>query len=167
MADELNVEFEKGDWDNGIKGCYAYNDGSYSKFYYGTGGDTFTLNTELTLPMYRPHGYDCSTNCVPHSETACKAVADHLNLTFKRGNWGTKGCYAYYKGEYAGNIYYSTGGTLAQNEADVGGSSYRPFGVDCNYDCIPYSATACLEAGKRLNLTLSIGSYGTHTAVKI
>ena len=37
-------------------------------------------------------------------------------------------------------------------------SQYRPLGFDCNFDCSPYSETACLEVAKKLKRKLKKGN---------
>ena len=45
-----------------FKGCYAYKNGIYDgRVYYGTGGTTEQMKTNIEDPRYRPDGYDCST----------------------------------------------------------------------------------------------------------
>ena len=45
-----------------IKGCYAYESGTYANMaYYGVGGSEEEMKVKLTSPKYRPLGYDCST----------------------------------------------------------------------------------------------------------
>ena len=47
--------------DYSIKGCYAYNDGTYDGIaYYGTGGTKAQMKNSLEDPKYRPDGHDCS-----------------------------------------------------------------------------------------------------------
>ena len=44
-------------------GCYAYKSGTYENtMWYGTGATEEQMKTELTLPKYRPPGYDCKGN---------------------------------------------------------------------------------------------------------
>ena len=53
------------------------------------------------------------------------------------GDFGTKGCYAYETGTYAGMAYYGTGGTDEQAKAQFAAhlyekyTIYRPMGYDC------------------------------------
>ena len=48
------------------------------------------------------------------------------------GDWETKGCFAYEEGEYAGTIYYGTGGSELDLKENPVSPKYRPFGHDCN-----------------------------------
>ena len=159
LANRLNVSFYTSDYST--KGCYAYDISRYPGFYYGTGGNAETVKSKFksSSSAYRPHGFDCSSNCVPYSETACKAAADELGLAFARGNYKwTQGCYSYLQGSNAGKVFYGVGGTSEQNKKDTKLSQYRPHGFDCNFDCSPYSETACLEVAKKLNRKLKKGN---------
>lgn len=74
----------------------------------------------------------------PYTKKACADVAHYLGLkhggkgSFFAGDWSTKGCYAYLSGEYAGMVFYSTGGTMDEMKTSLGGTKYRPVGYDCN-----------------------------------
>ena len=48
------------------------------------------------------------------------------------GHWETKGCYAYEEGEYAGMIYYGTGGSELDMKETPVSQKYRPSGYDCD-----------------------------------
>merc|ERR1719242_2319919 len=74
--------------------------------------------------------------CAPYSQEACELAAVRNGLS-KGGNgyafagdYGTKGCYTYSSGSYKGIVFYGTGGSSAQNKADVSGGKYRPQGSD-------------------------------------
>lgn len=42
------------------KGCYAYSSGVFeNSAFYGTGGTTEQMQTDLVSPKFRPKGYDC------------------------------------------------------------------------------------------------------------
>ena len=44
------------------KGCYSYESGRFEGMaFYGSGGTDEEMQTELTLPKYRPQGYDCAS----------------------------------------------------------------------------------------------------------
>ena len=47
------------------KGCYAYSSAGNAKYsnvaFYGTGGTQEDMKKALTLPKYRPIGYDCDS----------------------------------------------------------------------------------------------------------
>ena len=123
----LNLPFSSGNYKT--KGCYAYNDGSYNGIYFGTGGDPDERPddrmTDPDSPKYRPVG----------SKKACEAAAKRAKLTFKEGNWPNEpfGCYAYNNGEYSEKMYYRTGGSHKQNQADPGSGILRP----CPWICVP------------------------------
>ena len=47
--------------DNSVEGCYAYESGVYANtVFYGTDGTKDEMKETLTLPEYRPKGYDCA-----------------------------------------------------------------------------------------------------------
>ena len=72
------------------------------------------------------------TDCVPYSEEACRDIGKKTGLVFGSGSYGTKGCYVYKDGRYQQNIWYGTGGTDAQNTADIDEACCeRPSGFDC------------------------------------
>ena len=48
------------------------------------------------------------------------------------GDYTTKGCYAYTSGQFAGLVYYGTGGTEEQIKTSLEAPKYRPNGYDCN-----------------------------------
>ena len=75
----------------------------------------------------------------------CRAVAVTLGLTYvDRGNYGTKGCYAYddTSASYAGKVYYGTYGTVQKGQSSLAAPKYRPCPVAkaaamqpaCRYD---------------------------------
>jgi len=78
------------------------------------------------------------TFCEKYSQKACE-VAIKLKGLAKggktwnfAGNYGTKGCYAYSHGRYAGHAYYGTGGTESQMATmDIKSNQFRPDGYDC------------------------------------
>ena len=75
-------------------------------------------------------------NCIPYSQDACKAAAESdSKLNWKSaGNYGTKGCYAYYPNHpsYANNVYYSVASYGDMKKTLEGSSSiFRPHGHDC------------------------------------
>ncbi len=49
-----------------------------------------------------------------------------------KGDFVTKGCYAYESGKYAGRIYYGTGGTKEEMSKLLIAPQYRPKGYDCS-----------------------------------
>ena len=62
-----------------------------------------------------------------HSESACKAIQKYYGKTYGgpltwggTGNYNTKGCYYYENGDYAGKVYYGTGGVLWTQNANTG-----------------------------------------------
>ena len=79
------------------------------------------------------------SGCEPYSEAACEAAAKKLGYAkgstaypFK-SEYHTKGCYAYDRGDFAGQVYYGTGGTKAQmKEIPKKEDQYRPQGYDCS-----------------------------------
>jgi len=124
----------------GTKGCYAYETGNYAGVaFYGTGGSEDNMKVELNDPQYRPVGHDCV--CVPYSEEACAAAVDNLDLQKGYGTydfadiWGTKGCYAYETGSYAGVAFYGGGGSEEEKKENLSSPKYRPEGHDCIPDC--------------------------------
>ena len=88
--------------------------------------------------------------CVPYSEEACAAAVDNLDLQKGYGTydfadiWGTKGCYAYETGSYAGVAFYGGGGSEEEKKENLSSPKYRPEG----HDCIP--------GQKQLNSFISI-----------
>ena len=49
------------------------------------------------------------------------------------GNWGTKGCYGYIKGEFAGHYFFGTGGTETQMSAPVPNAE-ETIRAECNFN---------------------------------
>ena len=79
-------------------------------------------------------------SCKPYSERACRDAATALGLqlgsagfSFKGSYGDQKGCYAYSSGEFAGQAYYSTGGTVEDIQKALPVGMYRP----ANHDCSP------------------------------
>jgi hypothetical protein len=117
------------------KGCYAYASGPYAgHVYWGTFGLGWQQQQTPDLPKYRPV-FGCG--CVPYSKEACIAAAVSEGLSLGgggydfEGNYGTKGCYSYSSGTYAGKAYYGTGGTTAETSATVASPKYRPADFAC------------------------------------
>ena len=73
------------------------------------------------------------SDCVPYSESACKAAAENLKLKFTVGDYTIKGCYMYNNGKYPGDIWYGTGGSEKQIRVLPFASKNieRPIGFDC------------------------------------
>ena len=75
--------------------------------------------------------------CIPYSKEACEAAANSLGLEKGYGNYnfagsyGTKGCYAYETGNYAGVAFYGTGGSEDNMKVELNDPQYRPVGHDC------------------------------------
>ena len=75
--------------------------------------------------------------CDPYSIEACKLSVDNLGLQKGTenygfsGDYGTKGCYAYKSGGYAGVAFYGTGGSEAEMKTQLS-SAYRPDGYNCS-----------------------------------
>ena len=74
---------------------------------------------------------NADSTCLTPKE--CGATASALGLQLSgngyafAGNYGTKGCYAYSSGGYAGMAFFGTGGTEAQMATALTGSKYRPL----------------------------------------
>ena len=152
-ADQLGMHVESSSKYH-TKGCYSYASGEYSyRIYYGTGGSTEQVRANLTLPKYRPPGFDCKY-CVPYSLEACKDAGKTWDLIgpTTSSTYVTKGCYAYKSGSYAGKLYYGTGGSPDEIQTDLTLPKYRPSGFDCYPICIPFSLEACIVAGKNRGL---------------
>ena len=86
--------------------------------------------------------------CVPYSAQACINAAQRLGLTISSisatgynfaGDYGTKGCYSYHKGDDKGVVYYGTNGENEEpptppeikSSLDHTDDQYRPQGFDC------------------------------------
>ena len=76
-----------------------------------------------------------STGCEPYSEQACLEAVKNLPnpvQSLQKGDFATKGCYYYKEGQYSGEAYWGTGGTLAQRKNHpVKPGQFRPKGYDC------------------------------------
>ena len=77
--------------------------------------------------------------CEPYSKEACRASVTSLGLSEGdpdgyefSDEYGTKGCYAYKTGDYAGMAFYGTDGTDSQMKEPLDSPKYRPFGYDCD-----------------------------------
>jgi len=90
-----------------------------------------------------------TSECIPNSQDACKAAALASNPPLAlggkgyafAGDYGTRGCFAYSRGDYKGMTFFGTGegdawipqsagSELAQSEKKDG--KYRPKGYDCD-----------------------------------
>ena len=56
------------------------------------------------------------------------------------GSWETKGCYYYENGKYAGKVYYSTGGVLWTQNANIGFLG-EPIGGKRRFDALCHKNT--------------------------
>ena len=67
-----------------VKGCYAYNDGSYANIaWYGTGGSIEEISKPyISTGVFRPFGYDCSTD----SNNFCITNSYNLDKIFQIKN---------------------------------------------------------------------------------
>lgn len=157
-----------GNW--GTKGCYGYIKGQYAgHYFFGTGGTESQMSAPVTNTK-ETFRAECNFNTSSPSEaiesctdsqdcedTFTSGVVPHpkggnwtwtagyhtTNLTYNfTGNYGTKGCYGYLYGRYAGHYFFGTNGTPAQMTSLLSGSAFR---TDCNKvttTILPPTATA-------------------------
>ena len=126
------------------KGCYSYESGKYKGMaYFGTGGTESEMAAVPAPPKYRmpcaPSAPDTQPGLAAISEVegdaqcntpeACAdAAAADESLTYvdAKKKYGTKGCYAYSTGNYAGSVYFGMGGTTdEENNAVPDPPKYR------------------------------------------
>jgi len=144
------LTFQEGNWP--IKGCYAYNNGEYSKMiYYSNGGSHKENLADPGSGKLRP----CPWICVPRSMKACEAAGKILDKTltsvYKSNGKYTRGCYAYTfpTSSSYNDVYY---GKDAMNLHDwkISTPQYRPFiSADASWtpsDCFYYD-----KNGKMIN----------------
>jgi len=129
------------------KGCYFYESGKYKGIaFYGIGGTKEIQSSPLTLPQKRVTGVQCHAVTKPCSEREnCKSAALKLGLRlgskhqFFVGNYGTKGCYFYESGNFAGSAFYGTGGSIEEKRRKLALPQIRVADVQCGGEM--YTAT--------------------------
>lgn len=127
------------------KGCYFYESGKYKGIaFYGIGGSEAQQSNPLTLPQKRVTSVQCSAVPKPCSESEnCKSAALKLGLRLGSknhyfiGNYGTKGCYFYESGEYAGSAFYGTGGSVEEKGSKLTLPQIRVADIQCSGEITP------------------------------
>ena len=103
--------------------------------------DKFTTTKSVNTTSNNEENIDATSTtgtCKAYSQRACINAGKKLGLIIGgsgykfAGNYGTKGCYAYHSGQFAGRVYYGTGGKGKQKRAEVFYPKYRPIGYDCS-----------------------------------
>ena len=89
---------------------------------------------------------------MPYSLAACQDAAKFLGkrlgddkFEFATSSHKSKGCFGYFDGEWANNIYYGTGGTKEQAKMELVPPKYRPPGFDCDVDSIGNLQFKCIK----------------------
>lgn len=75
--------------------------------------------------------------CIPYSQEACLSASADLGLKWGHpsssfaGNYHTKGCYTYMSGTYENQVFYGTGGSVADMQTSLDPPQMRVPGADC------------------------------------